>query len=158
MEIAFSQADPSSRVRKYGLDSVLGLLHWGSNSLRALTVLSLWLVSNFASAASLVGVDFSTQPDGRFEIKLEFDATPPEPEGYNIEKPARISLDFPGVTNQLSQKKFTLSNGNASSAIILESGGRTRLILNLIKLAPYTTRIEGNNLIVVVGDSVCRSG
>jgi len=87
---------------------------------------------------------------------MDFDNTPPEPKGYNIEKPARIAIDLAGVASQLGQKKFPLSYGNATSAVILEAGGRTRMILNLVELAPYETRIEGNSLYVEVGDSGVR--
>ncbi|ARN74208.1 type IV pilus secretin PilQ [Oceanicoccus sagamiensis] len=128
---------------------------------RLLRTLSLVLCALFASMAfaadvNLTDVEFSSQPGGRFEVRLDFDGTPPEPKGYNIEKPARIALDMAGVSSKLEQKKFPLSYGNASSAVILESGGRTRMILNLVELAPYQTRIEGNSLFVEVGDSGVR--
>ncbi len=122
-----------------------------------LVVLCALLGSSLAAAnINLQHVDFSSQPGGRFEVRLDFDATPPEPKGYNIERPARIALDLVGVSSQLNQKKFPLSYGNASSAVILESAGRTRMILNLVELAPYKTRIEGNSLFVEVGDSGVR--
>ncbi|WP_101758332.1 type IV pilus secretin PilQ [Oceanicoccus sp. KOV_DT_Chl] len=128
---------------------------------KVLTVLSVVLcalVVNVAHAANtnLTDVEFSSQPGGRFEVRLDFDGVPPEPKGYNIEKPARIALDLVGVSSKLEQKKFPLSYGNASSAVILESGGRTRMILNLVELAPYKTRVEGNSLYVEVGDSGVR--
>lgn len=127
-------------------------------SLRSLFIALCALVANSAALAgvNLTDVEFNSQSNGNFEVRLQFDGTPPEPKGYNIEKPARIALDFDGVTNQLDQKKFPLSYGNASSAVILESGGRTRMILNLIELAPYTTHVEGNSLFVTVGDSGVR--
>jgi len=109
-----------------------------------------------ASAANLVDMRFTSLPGGSFEAQLMFDAPPPTPQGYTIEKPARISLDFPGVTSQLKEKKHTLGYENASSAVILESSGRTRMILNLVQIAPYTTKVEGNNLIVHVGDAGAR--
>jgi len=109
-----------------------------------------------ASAANLVDMRFTSLPGGSFEAQLMFDAPPPTPQGYTIEKPARISLDFPGVTSQLKEKKHTLGYENASSAVILESAGRTRMILNLVQIAPYTTKVEGNNLIVHVGDAGAR--
>lgn len=108
------------------------------------------------AGVNLNNVEFNSLSNGNFEVRLDFDGTPPEPEGYNIEKPARIALDFNDVTNQLSQKKFPLSYGNASSAVILESGGRTRMILNLIELAPYQTRVDGNSMFITVGDSGVR--
>lgn len=106
-----------------------------------------------ASAASLLDLEFHSLPGGAFEAKLVFDEPPPQPQGYSIEKPARISLDFPGVDSRLEQKKHTLGYENASSALVLESGGRTRMVLNLLELAPYTTRTEGNALFVKVGDA-----
>ena len=126
--------------------------------LRTLFVVLCALTGSVTSAAdaNLTDVQFSSQPGGRFEVRMDFDNTPPEPKGYNIEKPARIAIDLTGVTSQLKQKKFPLSYGNATSAVILEAGGRTRMILNLVELAPYTTRIEGNSLYVEVGDSGVR--
>lgn len=112
--------------------------------------------ATYAADANLTDVQFSSQPGGRFEVRMDFDNTPPEPKGYNIEKPARIAIDLAGVASQLAQKKFPLSYGNATSAVILEAGGRTRMILNLVELAPYKTRIEGNSLYVEVGDSGVR--
>ncbi len=125
--------------------------------LKVLSMVLCALMVNVASAAvNLTDVEFSSQPGGRFEVRLDFDDIPPEPKGYNIEKPARIALDLDGVSSQLQQKKFPLSYGNANSAVILEAGGRTRMILNLVQLAPYQTRIEGNSLYVEVGDSGVR--
>ena len=106
-----------------------------------------------AWSTNLTNVEFASKEGGRFQVRLDFDGTPPEPSAYQIEKPARIALDFAGVSSQLEQKKHTLSYGNASSAVILESGGRTRMILNLVELAPYTTKVEGKSLYVDVGDA-----
>lgn len=116
-----------------------------------------WLVvAGQSMAADLLDLRFSSLPSGSFEAQLQFDSPPPEPQGYTIEKPARISLDFPGVASKLKEKKHTLGYENASSAMVLESGGRTRMILNLVQLAPYTTRVEGNTLYVRVGDAGAR--
>jgi len=149
MEMAFLPAVPVGAGLGLRRSAIYG-------PLRLLVAALLTALTLSASATSLLDVNFSSQPDGRFEIRLDFDAVPPQPKGYNIESPARISLDFANVSNALSQKKFTLTNGNASSAVILESAGRTRMIVNLLELAPYQTRIEGNSLYVVVGDAGAR--
>ncbi len=73
------------------------------------------------------------------------------PRGYTTESPARIALDLPGVASQLASKTRDLGSGNARSATVVEAGDRTRLIINLARPAPYDSRIEGNNLLVVVG-------
>ncbi len=146
MEIAYIQAGP----RITAIWCRLASMH---RSLQLVVAGFMVAATSMVSATSLLDVEFSSQPDGRIEIRLDFDEIPTEPKGYNIERPARIALDFMNVSNKLDQKKFTLSNGNASSAVILESGNRTRMILNLVELAPYKTRIEGRSLFVEVGDS-----
>jgi len=115
--------------------------------------ISLWiaLLSPMVDAASLKTLDVAALPGDRVELKLSFDGPPPTPRGYTTEQPARIALDLPGVTNQLASKSHDLGGGNARSATVVEAGDRTRLIIGLTQLAPYNTRVEGNNLFVVVG-------
>ncbi|OOG84441.1 fimbrial protein [Pseudomonas sp. A25(2017)] len=115
--------------------------------------ISLWiaLLSPMVHGASLKTLDVAALPGDRVELKLTFDGPPPTPRGYTTEQPARIALDLPGVTNQLSSKLRDLGGGNARSATVVEAGDRTRLIIGLTQLAPYDTRVEGNNLFVVVG-------
>ncbi|WP_369602903.1 type IV pilus secretin PilQ [Hahella sp. SMD15-11] len=90
-------------------------------------------------------------PGDRTEIKLSFDGTPPQPKGYAIEQPARIALDLPGVSSKLSERYHQLSTGNTQSVTVLEASGRTRVIVNLLSLVPYATRVDGNALIVQLG-------
>lgn len=114
---------------------------------------SLWiaLVSPMVMAASLKALDVAALPGDRVELKLSFDGPPPQPKGYTTESPARIALDLPGVTSQLSSRNLDLGSGNARTATVAEAKDRTRLIVSLTQLAPYSTRVEGNNLFVVVG-------
>ncbi|SEH82760.1 type IV pilus secretin PilQ [Pseudomonas fuscovaginae UPB0736] len=115
--------------------------------------ISLWmaLVSPMVFAANLKTLDVAALPGDRVEIKLAFDSPPAAPHGYTTEQPARIALDLTGVASQLATKTRDLGVGNARSVTVVEAKDRTRLIINLTKLAPYSTRIEGNNLFVVVG-------
>ncbi|QXI23244.1 type IV pilus secretin PilQ [Pseudomonas sp. CFBP13508] len=114
---------------------------------------SLWiaLVSPMVMAASLKALDVAALPGDRVELKLSFDSPPPQPKGYTTESPARIALDLPGVTSQLANRNLDLGSGNARTATVAEAKDRTRLIVSLTQLAPYSTRVEGNNLFVVVG-------
>ena len=104
-------------------------------------------------AAELQDISFNSVPGGKFQIKMEFDETPPEPTAYNIEKPARIAIDLLGVQSSLAQKKYTLSYGNAQSVVVLETPDRTRVVINLVELSPYITTIEGNALLIEVGNA-----
>lgn len=104
-------------------------------------------------AANLQGLDVATLPGDKVELKLAFDEPVAAPRGYTIEQPARIALDLPGVTNKLGTKNRELGVGNARSLTVVETKERSRLIINLSTLVPYSTRAEGNNIYVVVGDA-----
>jgi len=114
--------------------------------------LTMGLVTSAALAAPVVqDIEFSSRPGSKFEVRLQFNEAPPEFKSYAIEKPARIAVDFPGTTSQLEQKRYSLPYGNATKAVVLESGDRTRLVIELVKLVPYETRVDGNNLYLEVG-------
>lgn len=102
-------------------------------------------------AAELQNIKFAELPGEKVELRLQFDQLPPDPAGYTIEKPARIVLDFEDTDNTLTQKKYTMNIGDVSSAVVVSSGGRTRLIVNMDQLATYATRKEGNEFVVEVG-------
>lgn len=111
------------------------------------------LLSPAVLAANLQDLNVASLPGDRVELKLSFDEPVMAPRGYTIEQPARIALDLPGVSNKLGSKNRELGVGNARSVTIVEAKDRTRLIVNLTSLAPYSTRVEGNDLYVLVGDS-----
>jgi type IV pilus assembly protein PilQ len=115
-------------------------------------LLALFAAQLRAADVEVTDISFSSKPGSIFEIRLDFDGTPPDPEAYTIEKPARISMDFANVSSGLERKKFSLPYGNATGVMVLESGNRTRMIVNLVKLVPYHTRRDGNSLIVEVGN------
>lgn len=108
-------------------------------------------------AANLQGLDVASLPGDKVELKLTFDEPVVAPRGYTIEQPARIALDLPGVANKLGTKNRELGVGNARSVTVVETKDRTRLIVNLSTLMPYSTRADGNNIYVVVGDASANS-
>ena len=125
-----------------------------NSSLSRLSVVLLAaLLSPAVLAANLQDLNVASLPGDRVELKLSFDEPVTAPRGYTIEQPARIALDLPGVSNKLGSKNRELGVGNARSVTIVEAKDRTRLIVNLTSLAPYSTRVEGNDLYVLVGDS-----
>ncbi|PYC23643.1 type IV pilus secretin PilQ [Aquipseudomonas alcaligenes] len=124
---------------------------------RALSCLGVsFFLAGFAPsllAANLQGLDVAALPGDKIELKLSFDEPVPAPRGYTIEQPARIALDMPGVSSKLGEKNRELGVGNARSVTVVEAQNRTRLIINLSTLVPYSTRSEGSNVFVVVGAS-----
>jgi type IV pilus assembly protein PilQ len=138
-------------IRKLGRPDTGGGRASGPIAGALLLVLSLFGAVAQAAVA-IKDITFNSKPGSRFEIQLEFDGEPPEPTTYTIEKPARISMDFPGVSSSLDRKKFSLPYGNATGVVVLESGDRTRMIVNLVKLVPHHVQRVGNTLIIEVGN------
>ncbi len=130
-----------------------GLRRWGRGLQVTAVGLLMSLVTGIAQAAAptVTDIEFSSRPGSKFEVRVEFDQPPPDMKSYTIEKPARIAIDFPNTTSSLERKRFSLPYGNATGVLVLESGDRTRMVVNLVKLVPYSTRVEGNNLFLVVG-------
>ncbi|MFZ5699495.1 MAG: type IV pilus secretin PilQ [Pseudomonadota bacterium] len=97
-------------------------------------------------------LDFAALPGNQMEIRLDFTGVPPAPTGYQIEKPARIALDIVGAKSRLESKHHNLGTGNARSMTVVEARDRIRVIINLNELVGYNTRVEGNTLVVTIGD------
>lgn len=127
---------------------------WGMRRISGLIGFCITLFSVQAMAVTLQDLQFSALPGDQVEINLTFDQAPPDPSGYSIEKPARISLDLVGVTSALSAKKFSLDVGNARSVTVVESNDRARLIINLDRLVSYRADRKGNKLRIIVGEGV----
>jgi type IV pilus assembly protein PilQ len=132
---------------------------WGKRKLGSvlqalLIAVSLSCLPGVVLSAQLNSVDYSSLPGDKIELRFGFDGNPPEPKGYNIEKPARIALDLEGVSSSLKSKYHELGLGNARNLTVIEAGNRTRLIISLTQLEPYVTSVRDNQLFVTIGKSV----
>ncbi|MDH5738249.1 MAG: type IV pilus secretin PilQ, partial [Gammaproteobacteria bacterium] len=120
--------------------------------MRTLTLAtSLFFASNLYAENTLEDIAFSSLPGDRVEIRLKFSELPPEPSGYTIEQPARIAIDLMDVKSGLDAKFFPLGAGNTKNVTVIEAGDRTRVIVSMTRLTGYTTRVEDNEMFVLVG-------
>lgn len=78
------------------------------------------------------------------------DALPSIPAGFVVQSPARIALDFPGVTNGLGRNVVELNSGNAIKANVVQTQDRTRVVLNLKQATTYTAELQGRSLLVAL--------
>ena len=104
-----------------------------------------------AHAVKLIDLQFSSLPGGRVEVEMKFDGAPPTPEAFTIEQPARISLTLPGVTNALENRHQALGSGNAREVAVVQAGDRTRVVISLTDLVPFSTKVAGDSLFVEIG-------
>ena len=96
-------------------------------------------------------LDFSTLQGGRVQLRLTLQGRMPNPPaGFAVNKPPRIALDFPGVTNALGKTAYVINESVLKGVNIVAGPARTRLVLNLTRPAQYETRMEDNQVLVTL--------
>ena len=146
---------PVGMQGKMGRMSMARILRRGVLGLLALVVSSATLAQD---PVTLDSIGFANLPGDSIEIQLTFDSAPPEPSGFVLDNPARISLDLLGVSSGLSQQRFNIDSNNAQSVMVLDDGSRTRLVVNLDELVSYETQLVGNQLTIQVGNDAQAGG
>ena len=99
------------------------------------------------------------QQGGVVNVKLVFKEplTAPPP-GFSIASPARIAIDFANTANGLGRNSQTYNEGDLKSVNIVQTEGRTRLVLNLNRAMTYETTMDGTNLLLALVPSAKETG
>jgi type IV pilus assembly protein PilQ len=119
-------------------------------------LLAMSLAAGGARAADAKGgpklndVQFSALPGNRVQVDLVMSGPVKEPRSFTTDTPARIALDFPDTTSNLTKKTFSVGVGVVRSVAAVQGKNRTRVVLDLVKMAPYKTRIDGNHFYITV--------
>ena len=95
---------------------------------------------------TLQSVDYVTLEGERLLLTLTLSEAAPEPVVFTIDKPARLSLDLPGTRLGLTERFKKINIGKARAIAAAEAKGRTRLVVELTELTPYTVRVDGNKV------------
>jgi len=121
----------------------------------ALLVLLFLLVAGPALAANtLQSVSAAPLPGGKVQLTLSFSGPAVAPQAFSTNTPPRIAMDFADTSNGLAQRSYTLGQGTAQSVSAVEANGRTRVVVNLSQASPYVTSVQGNQLLVTIGDGM----
>lgn len=100
-----------------------------------------------AHAATLDDISFSSLPGDRVLLELKLsEPVSAKPLNFTIDNPARIVLDFPDTTLNLAEKNKTVGIGSVHSVSSVEAAGRTRVVLNLVKLVSYDMEVQGDKV------------
>jgi type IV pilus assembly protein PilQ len=131
--------------------------NWWSHMQKIIFSLVIGMFSSFALAASLDSVDYTSLPGDKTQIVLKFSEPVDVPKSFSIDEPARIVLDFAGVTNNAAKKSQYINIGATQRVVAVEAGDRTRLVVNLIKKVPYKIDHDANMVTVTVDGGVSKS-
>src|SRR5580700_11041976 len=118
-------------------------------ALIALTAIS--LTARAADPVQLQSIDVQTLSGQQVQLKLHMSGPAPEPLPFTIDKPARIAFDLPNTTLALASRRFDVRSGGVDTVLAAEANGRARLVVNVDNLMPYTTKVDGNDIIVTLG-------
>jgi type IV pilus assembly protein PilQ len=103
------------------------------------------------AARRLEAIDVQPLPGQRLELRFRLNGPPPEPMTFTIDDPARIAVDLPNTTLALPSRRRDVNVGPLTTILAAEASGRSRIVLNLNALVPYSTRIEGDSIYIEIG-------
>jgi type IV pilus assembly protein PilQ len=119
--------------------------------LLAAAALAAGLDAQAADPNKLESIDVQSLSGQQVQLKLHLSGPAPEPMAFTIDKPARIAFDLPNTTIGLPSRRIDVRSGGVDSVLAAEANGRTRLVVNVNSLMPYTTKVDGNTLVVTLG-------
>jgi type IV pilus assembly protein PilQ len=119
----------------------------------SLGLLSLLFVSSLVSANELQSLDYSALSGNKGVVTLTFSEAVEKPESFATDEPARIVLDFHGVSNKLNETTQQINNGQTRSIATVEAGDRTRMVINLLRKLPYEIEVEGKIVKVFLNEN-----
>ncbi len=95
-------------------------------------------------------VDVSAQ-GGSLIVKIGLkEPLPSPPAAFTVNNPPRVALDFPNTVNGLGKNVQEINQGDLRSIRFGQSGGRTRVVLNLANMTKYETRLDGNFVVLTL--------
>ncbi|HWZ64464.1 MAG TPA: type IV pilus secretin PilQ [Steroidobacteraceae bacterium] len=101
---------------------------------------------------SLQSVDVQPLTGQQLQLTMHLSGPAPQPLSFTIDNPARISFDLPGATLALPSRRIDVHTAGLDTILAAETKDRTRVVLNLDKLVPYDARVDGNNIVVTLGN------
>lgn len=111
-------------------------------------------MSSFAMAGSIQNIGVN-QVGSTVELQIDFDAQAVEPTAYyQLENPSRLVLDFQNIASQLASKIQPVNQGNVTEVTALSNATTTRLVVGLNKTGQYSTRKEGNRLVLSIQNPI----
>ncbi|MGQ5524730.1 type IV pilus secretin PilQ [Chitinimonas sp. PSY-7] len=84
----------------------------------------------------------------RQEVILMMQRPVKVPASFVVNTPPRLAFDFVNTVNETGKSSFPVAGANLKGVSLAESGGRTRVVLGLVRPAAYETRVDGNRIVL----------
>lgn len=102
------------------------------------------------AATELTAVDAGSLPGNRTQLRFTLSQPGTAPTHFSTSEPARIVLDLPGAKNGMNVRRQDIGNGVAERVSIIEASDRTRVLVNLSRMVPYSVRTEGSEVLLTL--------
>ncbi|OYT91079.1 MAG: secretin [Burkholderiales bacterium PBB3] len=121
----------------------------------ALLFAAVTLFALTANAQSTIEAVTGSVQSGTEVVRIDLSKMPTTlPTGFAIQSPARIALDFPGVSNSMGRSTIEVNQGNLKSVSVVQAADRTRVVLNLKQPASYKAEIQGKSILVALEPAI----
>jgi type IV pilus assembly protein PilQ len=111
-----------------------------------------WASQALAATTTLKDISYDTLPGGRVELHLNFAGGPvPQPKIFTTGNPPRIAVDFADTANTAA-RHTDIGKGSTAGVSSVSAGGRTRVVVELMRDSSYRTRVDGNSLVLTVNN------
>ncbi|WP_158880163.1 type IV pilus secretin PilQ [Rhodanobacter sp. L36] len=111
-----------------------------------------WAQAAAAAGTTLKNVSYEALPGGAVELHMDFGGGPvPQPKIFTTGNPPRIAVDF-ADTDNAAPRHLDVGKGSTSGVSSVEAGGRTRVVVELMRESTYRSRVVGNSLILTVNN------
>ncbi len=138
----------ATSARRFAFPAVRPCFLW------ILTLLAFALGSVAHAENVLEDLSYTSLPGGKVEVTLKFANPVTAPQVFSTETPPSIAMDFSDTRNAFTKRRVDIGAGATSSVSAIEAAGRTRVVVDLFRMAGYDTRINGNSLVVSINNGI----
>ncbi|MHB1057340.1 MAG: type IV pilus secretin PilQ [Rhodanobacter sp.] len=111
-----------------------------------------WASAAMAATTTLKNISYDALPGGSVELHMDFGNGPvPDPKIFTTGNPPRIAVDF-ADTDNAAARHLDIGKGSTSGVSAVSAGGRTRVVVELMRESSYRSRVEGNSLVLTVNN------
>jgi type IV pilus assembly protein PilQ len=107
-------------------------------------------------AQTLTNMQVNAVEGNRICIQLTMSEPVEPPKSFATDNPSRIILDFPGVSNGLSreQARPPITVGVLNKIAAVQSGERTRVVIDLKETVPFSVETQGNDIVILLSGTL----
>jgi len=102
--------------------------------------------------ARLQSIDSAVQ-SGKTTLRLHFDSKVGMPKSFAMRGGKSIVLDFPGADSSILKRSKRFNTRSLKDVKFAKGSNKLRVMVSLNKLAKYSTRVQGNDVVLTFDDN-----